>query len=171
MEPSLYLLRVERRIMEKIERMRIKPHHLVDIISSFGSGKPEFKPHPFGHAVHIVAETVFTNPDVEFQIELGADTICSPCKYNVNNACIDTIDTSFRPLAPKSKNEWNLLIDRRWCGKLALKQGDVLTARRFAGILLEKAGDVSDIYCEFPPDLTLRKQAAIEKGVKFFLEK
>lgn len=151
-------------------KLHIKPHHMVDIICSFGRGKKDFNPHPFGHAVHTVAETVFNNPDVNFYIELGIDTICRPCKYNTGDKCSGTIDTSFRPLAPKSKNEWNLLIDKRWCKKLGLKQGDLLTARQFGRLLEEKAMDVSDIYCEFAPDRILNKQQSIEKGVRSFLE-
>jgi len=156
---------------EKKAGLRIKPHHLVDIISSFARKDIEFKPHPFGHAVHVVAETVFNNPDVEFNIELGADTICYPCKYNVNNFCIDTIDTSFRPLAPESKNEWNLLIDRRWCRKLGVKQGDLFTARQFCRILREKAKDISGIYRELPEEMIKKKEKSIEEGAKAFMER
>ncbi|HNS32084.1 MAG TPA: hypothetical protein PKN36_03810 [bacterium] len=151
--------------------LSIKPHHLVDIIISFGYESIEFKPHPFGHAVHKVAETVFNNPDEKFCIELGADTICSPCKYNVNNRCIDTIDTSYRPLAPRSKNEWNLLLDRRWCEKLGLKQGDVLTARQFGRLVEEKGGDISDIYRELPSEMISKRKQALAKGLKNFLSK
>ena len=35
--------------------MRLRPHHILDIISSYGHGA-EFRPSPYGHAVHTVAE-------------------------------------------------------------------------------------------------------------------
>ena len=157
--------------MEKKEKLYLKPHHLVDILSSFRIENLEFKPSALGHDVHRIAEIVFNDPDVEFEIELGIDTICLPCKYNVGNKCIDTIDTSYRPLAPKSKNDWNLLIDNRWCEKLGIKQGDIFTAKQFAKMVKEKATDVSNIYREFPADMITRKQEAIQQGVECFLKK
>ena len=93
----------------------IKPHHFVDIITAFGGGRTEFEPHPYAHALHSVAERILSDPGVRLRIELGADDICLPCRHNADGLCDDTIDTSFRPEAPRSKLEWNLLIDRRWC--------------------------------------------------------
>lgn len=74
----------------------IKPHHFVDIVASFGGGRTKFEPHPYGHAVHAVAQEILGNRDVRLQIELGADDICAPCRHNVNGLCDDTIDVSFR---------------------------------------------------------------------------
>ena len=83
----------------------IKLHHFVDIITSFGTGNRIFKPHPYGHAVHIVSEKIDNNQEVYLKIELGIDDICRPCAHNVAGFCDDTIDTSYRPSAPSSKEE------------------------------------------------------------------
>lgn len=112
-----------------MDAMRIKPHHLVDVIMSIGAGARTFKPHAYGHAVHTVSEKVLSNPDVRTVMELGADDICEPCIHNVDGLCDDIIDTSFRPEASASKREYNLVIDERWCEKLKLKHDDSLTAR------------------------------------------
>ena len=45
-----------------MERMEIRPHHLLDIISSHGAGH-EFKPAAYGHAVHTCAEIVLNDLD------------------------------------------------------------------------------------------------------------
>lgn len=103
-------------------------------------------------------------------MELGADDICKPCIHNINGICDDIIDTSFRPKAPKSKNEWNLLIDRRWCQKLNIKQQDILTPVEFCYLLKEKGKDISDIYIELPPDRILKKQDQIQKGVEYYIK-
>ncbi len=147
----------------------IKPHHFVDIIRSVGNRTLNFTPHPYGHALHTVAQTVLAAPYVELCIELGPDAICSPCCHNRNGACDDTIDTSFRPTAPSSKQAWNLLIDRRWCERLELKQGDCITAFAFCERLLPCVDNIQDIYRELPVDRLRTRQDELAKGVTRFL--
>jgi hypothetical protein len=149
----------------------IKPHHFVDILTAFGDGRAEFEPHPYGHALHSVARMILRHRDVRLEIELGADEICQPCCHNLDGDCADTIDTSYRPTAPKSKQAWNLLIDRRWCERLGLKPGDRLTARELSQRLRDGAGDITHIYREIPADRTANRQAKLERGVSKLLEK
>ena len=148
----------------------IKPHHFVDIITALGQGCIPVEPHPYGHAVHIVAQGVMANRDVALRIELGADDICAPCRHNIEGLCDDVIDTSFRPTAPVSKREWNLLIDERWCARLGIQQGDVLTARQFCVRLRDRAGDITSIYREIPACRTADRQRNLERGLEKFLE-
>jgi len=84
--------------------------------------------------------------------------------------CDDMIDISFRPQAPDSKREYNLLIDGRWSERLGLKQDDRLTAREFCLRIRDRAGDITDIYREMPADRTAARQAKLEKGIAKFLE-
>ncbi len=148
----------------------IKPHHFVDIVTTLRSGQTEFQPHPYGHAVHIVARQILGNPDMGLRIELGADDICLPCQHNIAGICDDNIDTSFRPEAPKSKREYNLLIDQRWSERLGLRPGDQLTARELCLRIRDSAGDIMDIYRETPFDRTAARQAKLHRGVARFLE-
>jgi len=150
--------------------LAVKPHHFVDIITAFGGGCTEFRPHPYGHAVHRVAQAVIANRDLSLRIELGADDICAPCCHNVKGLCDDTIDTSFRPQAPTSKREWNLRIDQRWCVRLGLQQDDRLTARELCLRIRDCAGEIEDIYREIPRDSTAARQAGLRSGVAKFLE-
>ena len=150
--------------------IRIKPHHFIDIVADIGRGQTAWTPHPYGHAVHTVAARILAEPDVLLEMELGADDICAPCKHNVGGLCDDTIDTSFRPAAPSSKREWNLLIDRRWCERLGLAQGDRLTARQFVQRLLQGMGRVGDIYREEPRKRTGERVRALKAGLREFLE-
>jgi hypothetical protein len=148
----------------------IKPHHFVDVIRALAEGRTQFEPHPYGHAVHVVAAEILANPGVQLRIELGADDICLPCRHNADGLCDDTIDTSFRPQAPQSKREWNLRIDRRWCERLDLRQDDCLTAREFCLLIRERAGDITDIYGEIPPQQTAQRQSQLARGITRFLE-
>ncbi|NQU59214.1 MAG: hypothetical protein HQ513_18440 [Rhodospirillales bacterium] len=129
------------------EIIAIKPHHFVDILTSFCAGKRTFQPHPLGHAVHTISERILLNRDVLLEMEWGADDICGPCTRNIDGSCEDTIDTSYRPAAPSSKREWNLIIDQRWCERLEVKQGDRLNARELAERIRDRMGDdIADIY-------------------------
>ena len=152
------------------DMITIKPHHFVDIITAFGDGHMKFQPHPYGHAVHSVAKDVLANRDITLRIEMGADDICLPCRHNIGGCCDDTIDTSFRPQAPESKREYNLLIDRRWCERLGLQQDDELTARELCSRIRDCADDIEDIYSETPSDRTADRQAKLKRGVTKFLK-
>jgi len=121
--------------------------------------------------VHSVTREILANPDVELGMEWGADDICRPCRHNLEGLCDDVIDTSYRPAAPKSKREWNLLLDRRWSERLGLRPDERLTAREFCARLRDRAGDVSDIYRELPGDRIATRQANLELGVRKLLEK
>jgi len=147
----------------------IKPHHFVDIITSFSAENITFEPSPYGHAVHTVSERIWQNRDALLEMELGADDICEPCKHNINGLCDDTIDTSFRPKAPSSKREWNLIIDKRWCERLKLQQGDRLTAREFCELLRDNTDDITDIYREIPAELTAERARKLKAGIEKFL--
>ena len=150
--------------------IRVKPHHLIDIVTAYGGGQETFEPSPYGHAVHTVAEQVLADRDAPLEMELGADDICAPCKHNVNGLCQDTIDTSFRPEAPSSKREWNLIIDQRWCERLGIAQGDRLTAREFCERVRERMGeDITDIYREIPADRTAERAHKLGEGIRKFL--
>ena len=149
--------------------IRIKPHHFIDIVRDFGQGRTAFAPHPYGHAVHVVAERVLREPEVMLEMELGADDICAPCVHNIDGLCDDTIDTTFRPAAPTSKREYNLLIDRRWCARLGLAQGDTLTARAFCERLRDRMGDIMDIYRENPAERVAARARDLAAGVAVFL--
>jgi len=152
------------------EPIRIKPHHFVDIIRDCGAGEICFEAHPYGHALHLVATRIISDPDAPLVMELGADDICGPCRHNIAGLCDDMIDTSFRPAAPASKREYNLLVDRRWCERLGLKQGDRLTARELCERVRDLAGDITDIYREEPPEDTAARRQSICDGIAKLLQ-
>jgi hypothetical protein len=149
--------------------VRIKPHHFIDILADVGRGQTAWEPHPYGHAVHTVAAAVLADPDVVLEMEMGADDICAPCTHNVGGLCDDAIDTSFRPAAPASKRQYNLLIDMRWCERLRLREGDRLTARQFCQRLRDRMGDPTDIYREGPPERTADRARNIRGGIEKLL--
>jgi hypothetical protein len=148
----------------------IKPHHFIDILRALGDEPTEVTPHPYGHDVHTVAAKILGDRDVILQMELGADDICKPCIHNVHGVCDDTIDTSFRPQAPQSKQAWNLLLDQRWCEVLGLADGDRLTATQFSELVRQNLDSMPSIYQEIPPDRVADRARKIRDGIEKFLD-
>jgi hypothetical protein len=142
----------------------------VDILTYYGAGWATFDPHPYGHAQHTVAAQIHANHELLLEIELGADDICAPCIHNRDGDCDDTIDTRHRPQAPPLKREWNLIIDLRWCERLDLHQGDQMSAQALAQRILERAGDITDIYREMPVDGTAARMHRLSRGISQYLE-
>lgn len=148
-----------------IDVILIKPHHLVDIIRALGGERIALEPHPYGHDLHGVAEKLLADRDAVLQMELGVDEICQPCIHNVNGACSDVIDTSFRPQAPRSKQEWNLMIDRRWCQALGVADGDRITSRQFCERLRQQIDRMTDIYREVPRERVAVRAERLSRGL------
>ncbi|MCE5250278.1 hypothetical protein LLG96_08665 [bacterium] len=153
--------------MENI--LNIKPHHFIDIITRYGEGTISEKPHPYGHALHLVSARILDNRRIILRIEPGADDICTPCLHNIDGKCNDTIDTSNRPQAPPSKNAWNLLIDRRWCERLEIGAGDIMSAQELCARIRDKAGNITDIYREIPEGLTRERERKLNDGIRKYL--
>ena len=112
---------------------------------------------------------ILAHRDVELRIVLGADDICLPCCHNIEGLCNDTIDTSFRPEAPASKREYNLLIDQRWAERLGLRQDDQLTARELCSRMRDCANDIEDVYRETPSGRTAERQAKLQRGIAILI--
>ncbi len=151
--------------------IRIKPHHVVDILTEYGAGREHWQPSEYGHALHVVAERVLRDGDVMLEMFSGADDICLPCIHNVDGLCDDEIDTSFRPQAPSSKREWNLLIDDRWYERLSLANHDRLTVVAFVRRLQSAVReDINGIYREVPSDGNAERLRKLTAGVAQYLQ-
>jgi hypothetical protein len=135
-----------------------------------GDGAVSWKPHPYSHTYHAVAEALMKNRCTVLEMWSGADDICVPCSHNINGLCDDVIDTTWRPEAPESKREWNLLLDNRWYTRLGLKDGDELTALDFVRkVKTEIAGGIGDIYREIPADRNSKRLESLTAGIAKYL--
>lgn len=147
----------------------MKPHHFVDILRDLGNGDTDYRPHPYGHGLHTVAADLLVHRDAILRIELGMDDICAPCRHNFAGRCDDTIDISFRPAAPSSKQEYNLLLDQRWCEQLDVSQGDELPAAELCRRILANVDAMPAIYRENPLERITPRMEALVHGARAFL--
>ncbi|MFC2075830.1 DUF1284 domain-containing protein [candidate division KSB1 bacterium] len=146
--------------------IRIKPHHFLDIIRDLGAGHV-WEPHPYGHAVHTVAQELLARRDGLLELVAGADDICRPCKHNIDGSCADTTTS---PGYEISKERWNRTIDNRWLDRLGLKLGQIISAREFCRLADERMGDLLTIYPEVEVDRTTERGVNLKKGIAVFLE-
>ena len=56
--------------------MKLRPHHILDIISKYGHDV-QFGPHPYGHSLDIVAQKLLSNLELKIKLVLGADDVCA----------------------------------------------------------------------------------------------
>ena len=112
--------------------IQLRPHHLLDIVTSYGNGE-EFKPHPYGHAVHTVARVILSNVNQRVEFIVGSDEICRPCCHRQPDGRCDDVLEQFE--TPISKQQYNDDLDNRLFAYLNLVSGRVLTVRQFLEIV------------------------------------
>lgn len=141
--------------------IKLRPHHLLDIISDYGNGV-EFKPHPYGHAVHIVARAVLSRMELKVQFIIGADEICRPCKHLQSNGLCDDVLHQLNP--PISKQEYNDGLDRRLFAYLDLTPGVVMTIREFLEIINKKVPGIEKL-CTHPKEDQKTRLEGLMRGL------
>jgi hypothetical protein len=149
----------------------IKPHHFVDILAARGAGQTRFSPHPYGHALHIVAHRLLMRDGSRLRITTGADAICEPCRFNIDRRCTDSMPDRYAryPRVPGSKGEWNILIDTRWCGQMGLTSGDILSVPELSRRILEVSRRIPRIYRELPREYAIDLRRNLKRGLLLFL--
>jgi hypothetical protein len=142
--------------------MKLRPHHLLDIINKYGH-RQTFEPHPYGHAVHRIAQALLADLDLAIQIVVAADDICEPCKHlKPDGQCDDTV-ASLRPPVPKQ--QYNDQLDIRVLGCLGLRPNTVLTARQFLQIVGSKLPGLASI-CVHPGETQEYRLKGLVEGLR-----
>ncbi len=141
--------------------MRLRPHHLIDIIRSYGHGA-EFKPHPYGHALHTVATQVLAHPDLEIELVLAADDICRPCRHLQPDGRCD--DVLHQLAEPTPKQDYNDALDTELFPLLGIAPGALMTVRQF----LEKLSALTpgiETTCTHPGEKQQDRLEGLTKGL------
>ena len=150
-------------------KIKIKPHHFIDIITSFSADNVILEPHDYQHNVHSISKTILENRNALLEIDLGADDICKPCIHNIDGVCDDILDISNRPEVPRLKREWNLILDKRWCKRLKIDQGKIISVLEFCELLKEGSNNLLEIYKENNRENTIQREINLKKGLKKYL--
>jgi len=142
--------------------MKLRPHHLLDIVTSHGHDV-EFRPHPYGHAVHSVAEAVVSNTELRVRFVVGADEICLPCKHLGSDGLCDDVLSQVDP--PISKQEYNDDLDRRLFAHMNLTPGTVMTIREFLEMVGREVPGIEKL-CTHPGEDEERRRNGLVRGLE-----
>jgi len=141
--------------------MKLRPHHLVDILSDHGNGV-EYTPHPYGHALHSVAAQVLTDPTVEIEFVLAADDICAPCRHlQPDGKCDDILSQLKEPL---SKQAYNDRLDSDLFSYLGMMPGMRMKRDEFLGCVSQHLPGIEKI-CTHPGEIEVGKLQGLRNGL------
>jgi len=147
--------------------VRLRPHHLIDIVCDYGQGAA-FGPHPYGHAVHVVAAAVIDDPGIEVEFVLAADDICAPCRHlREDGQCEDVLSQLPEPV---SKQLYNDHLDREVFSFLGMRPGVRMTASEFLRVLDAHMPGIVEI-CTHPGEDQRHRLEGLRKGLAKFSEK
>ena len=142
--------------------IKLRPHHLLDIVTKHGQGL-EFKPHPYGHALHTMAAVISTDLDLQVELVIGADQICQPCMHLRPDGSCDDLLTRLDPPIPKQ--EYNDDLDRRLCTYLGFAPGTVITIRGYLSVVNEKTPGLETV-CTHPGEDEKVRLAGLIRGLR-----
>ncbi|MBN1998750.1 hypothetical protein JW935_14420 [candidate division KSB1 bacterium] len=128
--------------------MRLRPHHILDIISDLGQGI-NYQPHPYGHSLHIVAPRLLSHLDLQIKLVLEADDICQGCMHLLTDGKCEDVLAQLNP--SPSKQAYNDVLDCRLFDYLSIEKDRVMTTRKFLKIVNEKVPGIERI-CTHPKE-------------------
>lgn len=142
--------------------MKLRPHHVLDIVSSIGRGE-QFKPHPYGHAVHVVAARIIQDLNFDVEFIAGADEICRPCRHLTPHGLCD--DITIHLGVKESKQAYNDALDRRLFEYLGFPCGSVMTMRQYLETVNAKVPGIEQI-CSHPGEDKAQRLDGLAKGLQ-----
>ena len=141
--------------------MRLRPHHLVDIVSKHGHGV-KFRPHSYGHALHIVAGQVVSDPDLEVELVLAADEVCYPCRHlRADGRCGDVLGQLEEPI---SKQVYNDELDGKLFSDFKIRPGMRMTVREFLRRLDQHTPGIEKV-CTHPGEEESHRLEGLKRGL------
>jgi hypothetical protein len=142
--------------------IKLRPHHLIDIITDHGQGV-ELAPHPYGHAVHTVAARVLADQALPIELVWAADDICAPCRHlRADGTCDDVLAQLADPI---SKQAYNDDLDRRVFAYLDFQPHARLTVRAFLERLRAHVPGIEQI-CTHPGEDQADRLEGLRRGLE-----
>ncbi|MHB1357237.1 MAG: hypothetical protein ACYCZF_14815 [Anaerolineae bacterium] len=142
--------------------MILRPHHLLDIITSLGNGV-HYTAHPYGHAQHLVAARLLADPIQPITFVLGADDICAGCCHLHTDLSCDDVLRQLAP--PTSKQAYNDGLDARLFPLLGIVPGDTLPLPEYLARVQALLPGLETI-CAHPGEEQASRLAGLRSGLR-----
>ena len=147
--------------------MKIRIHHFLDIIRDFGRGE-KITPHVFLHAYHLVAEQIRENPNIELNIVVESDAVCTGCIHLEKLTCDDTI--SHRKDFTL-KEEFNNYLDRRIVDICGIQLSEMYSPKLLCKIAHKYITNIEFIYGGNDKEHTLLRKKNVIQGLNYYSQK
>ena len=119
-----------RKPKSKQQSLRLRPHHLLDIVTEYKPDEdPNYAPAPGENGVRTITRLIGKTLDVEATFVIGPDSICDPCSHLGKNGRCDRILQHHKP--PQAMDDYNDPLDARLLDYLGLKPGVTVSVRSF----------------------------------------
>jgi hypothetical protein len=113
-----------------MERIRLKPHHVLDIVAYWKlDDEPGYERKPGENGVRVVRRMMTQDLDIPAEFGPGPDFICVGCSHLQQNGRCEQILTQYGRQVPM--DEYNDPLDRRVLDFLGMADGDEMTVRGF----------------------------------------
>ncbi len=144
------------------EPLRLRPHHILDIIRNIGHERPPV-PHEYGHLVHTITLRMLEDVDVECRLVVANDDICGPCRMlKSDGSCADVLAQLDEPI---SKQAYNDELDRRLLDFLGIGENEVLVLRDYLAMVAKRLDEVAPL-CAHPKEDLEYRRAGLLKGLE-----
>ena len=147
--------------------MNIRIHHFFDIIRDFGSEK-KFDPHPYLHSYHNIAREIWENSDLEFEIVIKSDAVCTGCTQLRNTFCVDSI--SHRKDFTQ-KETFNNYLDNRIIAICQIHTSRKYSPKTLCEIAAKYIENIEFIYHGNDKEHTQLRKKNVILGLKYYSEK
>lgn len=150
-----------------MEKIKIKPHHFMDIIKLYGKGIEMFVPdEKMEHDFYKVANQVIKDKNTILQLTIFGDDICKPCK-SYKEECIDplTIIPGFT-----TKNEYNKTLDQRIIVLFHLDENKTYTAKELCTIYQNNHDLIFQVWKEEEDSITKKRHDWFVEGATKYLQ-
>jgi hypothetical protein len=145
------------------EPLKLRPHHILDIISDYGNGIKSV-PHPYGHSLHIITPMIISNPKIKVQLVVVNDDICKGCKHLTGTKCDDVLSQ----LNPSpSKQAYNDVLDSILLDFLEIKENTVLAVIEYVNLVDKKMPEIVNL-CTHPKENKKDRLNGMKAGIQKF---
>jgi hypothetical protein len=146
---------------EQKSDMKLRPHHIIDIITDYGKNI-QYQSHPYGHSRHIVAPKLLANLDLNIKLVLGADDICAGCKNLMpDGKCKDVLS---QIIPSPSKQAYNDVLDSRLFDYFLLVPNCVITTRKYLETVNKNIPGIEKI-CTHPKEDSEKRLTGLINGL------
>ena len=146
---------------EKDFDLKLRPHHIIDIITGYGNNVV-YKPHPYGHSQHIVAPKLYSSLDLRVKLVLEADDICIGCSHLMaDGSCNDVLS---RITPSPSKQAYNDILDSRLFDHFSISPGSVVTILEYYNKVNASTPGIEKI-CTHPKESHERRLSGLINGL------